>query len=117
MADVRILHNPSCSKSRQALALLKERDVDLEVVKYLDHPLTKAELLELLDQLDVDPAALVRFGEETFRELGIDKATVASADQVAALIADHPRLLERPVVISGGKAVIGRPTEHILDVL
>jgi len=117
MADVRILHNPSCSKSRQALALLAERGVDVEVVTYLDAPLTKAELLELLDQLDVEPPALVRFGEATFKELGIDKASVTSADDVASLLADHPRLLERPVVIAAGRAVIGRPTEHILDIL
>ena len=115
--DLRILHNPRCSKSRQALALLTERGCDPEVVRYLDEPLSRDELAALLGQLETSPAALVRTGEALFKELGVDKASLDDADVVADLLAEHPRLMERPVVIAGARAVIGRPPELVLDLV
>lgn len=117
MAEVRILHNPRCSKSRQALALLEERGVEPTVVRYLDEPLGRDELADLLGRLDAEPAALVRTGEALFKELGVDRATLGDADVVADLLAEHPRLMERPVVIAGGRAVIGRPPEQVLELI
>ena len=117
MAEVRILHNPRCSKSRQALALLTDRGVDPTVVRYLDEPLARGELVELLDRLGGDPAALVRTGEPLFRELGVDRSSLDDAAAVADLLAEHPKLLERPVVVVGDRAVIGRPPERVLELL
>lgn len=117
MADVRILHNPRCSKSRQALALLTERGIDPEVVRYLDDPPTEAELRWLVDHLDGSPADLVRTSDPHFRELGLDRTACTTADEVVAVLAEHPRLLERPVVVRGDRAVIGRPPDRVLDLL
>lgn len=114
MAELTILHNPRCSKSRAALEVIGERPAT--VVHYLKQPLSQAELLELLGKLDDEPAALVR-RDPLFTELGLAADDVRSAEQVAALLAEHPQLMERPVVIAGGRAVIGRPTERVVDLL
>lgn len=117
MSEVRILHNPRCSKSRQALALLEDRGVEPTVVRYLDEPLTRDELAALLARLDGDPAALVRTGEALFKELGVDRSTLDDAGVVADLLAEHPKLMERPVVDVGDRAVIGRPPERVLELV
>ena len=112
-----LLHNPKCSKSRGALALLEARDVEVEVVRYLDTPPGAEELARIVAALDTEPASLVRTGEAQFRELGLTKADVVTADVVVALLAAHPRLIERPVLLVGDRAVIGRPPERVLDLL
>jgi arsenate reductase len=117
MADVRIFHNPQCSKSRQTLELLADRGVDVEVVRYLDDPPTRADLERLLGELDVEPAALVRSGDPRFKELGLVKDDYVTAPAVVELLVEHPRLMERPVVERGGAARIGRPPEHVLEIL
>lgn len=117
MADVRIFHNPQCSKSRETLALLTERGLDVEVVRYLDEPPSRADLERLLDELDVEPAALVRTGDPRFKELGLDKADYVGRDEVVALLVEHPRLMERPVVEVGGAARLGRPPARVLEIL
>src|SRR6476620_5266229 len=113
MADRLVLyHNPKCSKSRHAEGLLTESSVDFDTVRYLDEPLTEPELLALLDILEDPPADLVRKVPH-FKSLGLDAADYTDAASVATLLAEHPRLMERPVVVKGDHAVIGRPTERI----
>lgn len=111
-----LYHNPRCSKSRAALALLEEHGVDLEVVRYLETPPDEATLRELLGQLGLTPLELMRRGEARYRELGL-KAADVSDDQRVRAMAENPILIERPIFIAGGKAVIGRPPERVLDLL
>lgn len=114
MSDLTILHNPRCSKSRAALQAADDHDA--AVIQYLKEPLTEKQLLELLGKLEDPPAALVRH-DALFKELGLSDADVHSAEQVAALLAEHPSLMERPVLISGDRAIIGRPTERVAPFL
>ncbi len=113
--DVVIWHNPSCSKSRQALELLKGRGIEPTVRQYLKDPPSREELEAVLQKLGADdPQALVRTKEPLYAELGVAKL---DRDGVIAAMAENPRLIERPVVITKKGARIGRPTEAILDVL
>lgn len=111
-----IYHNPRCSKSREALALLEAQGVELEVVRYLDTPPDSATVRELLKKLGVRPRDLMRAGEPEYRELGLDDASLSDGALVAALVA-HPKLIERPVFVNGERAVIGRPPEKVLEIL
>ena len=111
-----LYHNPRCSKSRAALALLAERGVDPEVVRYLEDPPDEAALLRLLDQLGMRPLELMRRGEARYRELGLKAADVSDGERIRAM-AENPILIERPIFIAGGKAVIGRPPERVLELL
>jgi len=113
---VTIWHNPRCGKSRETLALLRENGVEPEVREYLKEPPSKKEIETLLDQLGVEPRVLVRDGEAEFKALGKKAATLTRKDAVD-LIAKHPILLQRPVVVSGGKAKIGRPPEAVLAIV
>jgi arsenate reductase (glutaredoxin) len=115
MSDIRLLHNPKCSKSRQALELLEERGVQPEVVRYLDTPPDRATLDLIAGQLD-DPARLVR-KDPHFKELGLLAGDYTDAASVVDLLVEHPRLMERPVAIRGDRAVLGRPPEDILELL
>lgn len=108
MADVQILHNPKCSKSREALTLLQDHDVDLDVVKYLDTPPTRAELVDLLAILEDNPADLVR-RDPKLAELGVDPATLNDPEVVIDVLVREPSLMQRPVVIAAGRAKIARP--------
>ena len=111
-----LYHNPRCSKSRAAFALLKERDVGLEVVRYLETPPDEAALRELLVQLGMTPLELMRRGEARYRELGLKAAGVSDEDRIRAM-AENPILIERPIFIAGGRAVVGRPPERVLELL
>ncbi len=113
----RILHNPRCTKSRETLKLLQEHGVDLPVVEYLQQPLSKAELRELCSLLGVAPLALVRTKEELFGELGLRKDSGYSDEQWLDVLAGHPKLMERPIVVYRGRAAIGRPPENVLTLL
>jgi arsenate reductase len=117
MAEPTLFHNPRCSKSRAALALLDEAGVGYEVVEYLKAPPTRDELARLVSILEGPPAALVRTGDAAFKELGVDKASLGDAAAVVDLLAAHPGLMERPVLVVGDRAVIGRPPERIRDLL
>jgi arsenate reductase len=117
MDEPTLFHNPRCSKSRGAKALLDDAAVDYEIVEYLKAPPTRAELERLVSILDDPPEALVRTGEPAFKELGVDKATLTEASVVVDLLADHPALMERPVLIVGDRAVICRPPERVQDIL
>lgn len=112
MSDVTILHNQRCSTSRAAMERVEEAGVDADVVDYLRHPLDAAALGELLDQLE-DPATDLVRRDAHFKELGLTDADVQTREQVIAVLAEHPRLMQRPVIVKGGRAVIGRPKERV----
>lgn len=109
-----LLHNPRCSKSRQALALLEERGADVQVRRYLDDPLDEKELRSLMSRLDADGSALVRTNEAEWKALDAD---IDDPDQVVRAIVAHPKILQRPIADDGQRAVIGRPPEDVLGLL
>ncbi|WP_395118672.1 arsenate reductase (glutaredoxin) [Rhodanobacter sp. FW102-FHT14D06] len=113
---IRIYHNNRCSKSRATLALLQERADDVEVINYLDTPPIATELVDLLKQLGMTARQLLRTGEAEYTELGLDSPSLDDQSLIAAMVA-HPRLIERPIVVANGKAVIGRPPESVLTIL
>ncbi|MBN8894877.1 MAG: arsenate reductase (glutaredoxin) [Rhodanobacter sp.] len=113
---IRIYHNNRCSKSRATLALLQERADDVEVINYLDTPPTATELVDLLKQLGMTARQLLRTGEAEYTELRLDSPSLDDRSLIAAMVA-HPRLIERPIVVANGKAVIGRPPESVLAIL
>ncbi|MFY0988958.1 arsenate reductase (glutaredoxin) [Halomonas sp. C05BenzN] len=114
MTTITLYHNPRCSKSRQALALLEERGVGFQVRRYLDEPLSEDELRALMARLDGDTAALVRRQEPEWKALSAD---AGDPEQVVRAIVAHPRLMERPIADDGERAVIGRPPEDVLALL
>lgn len=113
---VTILHNPRCSKSRQTLAMLENRGLDITVIEYLKAPLARAELAGLVEKLGVDAREVIRTGEAEYRELGLDDPAI-DGDAILDAVAAHPILLQRPIVIADQGAVIGRPPEKVLELL
>jgi arsenate reductase len=111
--SVTIYHNPKCSKSRQTLALLQENGVEPKIVEYLQTPPTAAELKAVLKKLGLGPRDILRTKEA--KEEGVD--TGLDGDDLIAAIAAHPRALQRPIVVKGAKAAVGRPPESVLDIL
>jgi arsenate reductase len=116
MAEITLYHNPRCSKSRQALALLRERGIEPTVVEYLKHPPDARRLGELLGMLGMTPRELMRTRESEYRALGLDDAGLGD-DKLIRAIVEHPVLMERPVAVKGGRAVLGRPPEKVLELL
>jgi len=113
---VTIWHNPRCGKSRQTLELLHARGIEPTVREYLKQPPSKAEVEKLLEMVGGDPGALIRDGEAEFKALKKKKADLSRAD-IAKAIAAHPVLLQRPIVVAGKRAAIGRPPEAVLPLL
>lgn len=116
MASVTIYHNPRCSKSRRTLELLRERGVEPEVVEYLQTPPSAAELERLLGLLGMQPRELMRQKEAAYLEAGLDDPGLSRAEQIARMV-KHPIVIERPIVVVGERAVLGRPPEAVLDLL
>ncbi|WP_300453508.1 arsenate reductase (glutaredoxin) [Accumulibacter sp.] len=114
-APIRIYHNNRCSKSRAACQLFAERGVDVELVEYLKTPPTLEELRQLLRKLGMPPAAIVRRGEAIFKERYAGRSL--TDDEWLEALATHPILIERPIVVRGDRAVLGRPPERALDLL
>ena len=114
--DVTIYHNPRCSKSRRTLALLRERGVEPRIVEYLETPPDAAALEDILGRLGVEPRGLMRRKEAPYRELGLADPGKPRAALVRAM-AEHPILIERPIVLAGGRAALGRPPEAALAIL
>ena len=114
MSEYVIYHNPKCSKSRQTLELLKEKGIDPEVVEYLKEPLNEKQVSELIEKLSVDSKLLIRTKESLFKE---NRPPIDNDKQIAAAIAKFPKIMERPIVVHGSKAVIGRPPENILELI
>lgn len=117
MSDTPIIyHNPRCSKSRASLAILEQHDTDPEVIEYLKTPPTEKQLSGLLAMLGLAPRQLMRTGQSEYKELNLADAALSDQDLIRAMVA-NPILIERPIIVHNGKAVIGRPPENVLDVL
>ena len=114
--SVTIYHNPRCSKSRQTLALLNERGLDVEIVEYLTTPPDAATLAGLLDGLGMEPRDLMRKREAPSKDLGLDDPSLDRSALITAM-AENPILIERPIVVSDGRVALGRPPEAVLDIL
>lgn len=114
--QTRIFHNPRCSKSRQTLALLEERGIQPEIVRYLDTPPTADELKSILALLGKSPRELMRKGEDLYKSLELADDSLTD-DQLIQAMVENPRLIERPIVLSNGKAALGRPPESVLAIL
>ncbi|MBN3575728.1 MULTISPECIES: arsenate reductase (glutaredoxin) [Vibrio] len=113
--SVVIYHNPRCSKSRQTLALLEEKNIQPDIIRYLDTPPSVAELKSLFAQLSLDNVrAMMRTKEDVYKELNLADAT---DEQLFEAMSANPKLIERPIVISNGQAKHGRPPEQVLDIL
>lgn len=113
--DVTIYHNPRCSKSRQTLSLLQDRALSPRVVAYLKTPPDAATLRDLLAKLGLKPRELMRTKESVYKDLGLD--AVDDDEALIQAMVDNPILIERPVVVAGDKAALGRPPEKVLDIL
>ncbi len=112
---IKIFHNPRCRKSRETLELVKEKEEEVEIIEYLKTPPTVAELSQIIDLLGVKPEDLVRKNETLFKEKF--KGQSFSDAQWIQILADHPKLIERPIVIHGSDARVGRPPEKVLEIL
>ena len=112
---MKIYHNPRCRKSRETLALIREKNIQPDIILYLDTPPTKAELRELLRKLDMKASALVRKGEQIYKDHF--KGKQLSEEEWLDALVSNPRLIERPIVVAGKRAVLGRPPEQVLDLL
>lgn len=113
MSEWTIYHNPRCSKSRQTLQLLEDNGVEPEVVLYLEQPPTRAQLITLLSKLKLSPRELLRKGEDEYKALDLANPELEDEELLDAMVA-HPKLIERPIVVRGERAVLGRPPENIL---
>ena len=112
MAKISIYHNPRCSKSRQTLALLEEHNIQPEIVYYLENIPTKKKLQELLQQLGLKPRDILRKSEEAYKLKKLANPALSDEQLLKAML-DEPRLIERPIVVKGNKAVLGRPPENV----
>lgn len=112
---MKIYHNPRCSKSRQTLKLINDAGKDVEIVEYLNTPPTFDELKSMIEQLGITPDQLLRKNEAIFKEQFKGKSL--SDDEWIQAMVDHPKLIERPIVIEGNRAVLGRPPENVLSLL
>ena len=111
-----LYHNPRCSKSRQTLQLLQEQGLEPEVVEYLKTPPDAATLEHILDMLGMQPRELMRQKEDEYAELGLDDPSLSREQLIQAMV-EHPKLIERPILVKDGKAAIGRPPEQVLELL
>jgi len=117
MPKVVIYHNPRCSKSRQTLALLEGEGVNPEIVQYLDQPPSVSKLDQLCKGLGVQPLELMRTKEKRFAELGLSRKDERPRREWLQLMHQNPVLIERPIVVNGGKMALGRPPENVLEIL
>lgn len=109
-----IYHNPRCSKSRQTLALLEQNNIQANIIDYIKQPLDVATLATLVEQLAIAPRDLLRKGEAVYKELGLKETSLSDTVLLQAM-SDHPKLIERPIVVHEGKAKLGRPPEDVLE--
>jgi len=116
MTNLTLYHNPRCSKSRSALQLLEERGLNPNIVRYLETPLSATELHELLRKLGIRARQLLRTGEDEYKALGLNDPELTDEQLIAAMVS-QPKLIERPILVAGDKAVVGRPPESILEIL
>ena len=115
MNSIKIWHNPRCSKSRASFALLEEKGIEPEVIKYMDETPTEAELKALLVMLGMEPRELMRTKEAIYKELNLQEEM--NNEALIQAMVKHPKLIERPIVIKDNQAVIGRPIENVVELL
>lgn len=113
---MKIYHNPRCSKSRQTLTLIEDKGADVEVIEYLNTPPTRKELDEILQMLEMEPEDLMRKGEAVYKELGLKDKKLSRKEAIKVMV-ENPKLIERPIVVKGKKAIIGRPPENVNELL
>ena len=112
---MKIYHNPKCSKSRTTLTLIQEKSKEVEIIEYLKNPLTFEDLELILVKLSISPIELVRNKEEIWKENY--KGKTLMDDEIIQAMVDNPKIIERPIVINGMKAIIGRPPENVLKIM
>ncbi len=113
---IKIYHNPRCSKSRQTLQLLQDKGIEPEVILYLENPPSKSALKKLLKSLDMKARDLMRKKEAEYKDNNLADEALKEDDLIAAMI-EHPKLIERPIVVNGDKAALGRPPENVLEIV
>lgn len=113
---LKIYHNPRCSKSREAVTLLEQNGQPFDIIEYLKMPPTEQELAELLKKLGISARELLRTKETEYLELKLDNPALTEQQLISAMVT-HPKLIERPIVINGNKATIGRPASNISGIL
>ena len=116
MSIVTIYHNPRCSKSRQTLALLTDRNINPEIILYLETPPSTAELTALLAKLNMPARDLLRKGEDAYKENDLNDTSLSEAELIQSMH-NFPKLIERPIVVANDKAALGRPPEQVLEIL
>ncbi|UCX04657.1 arsenate reductase (glutaredoxin) [Shewanella glacialimarina] len=116
MTKITILHNPRCSKSREALALIQTRSNQINVIEYLKNTPSEDEISHILSLLGLSARQLMRTKESEYKELGLDNVNLTEVQLIEAMV-NTPKLIERPIVLSNGKAAIGRPPENVLAII
>ncbi|TRX56992.1 arsenate reductase (glutaredoxin) [Thalassomonas sp. M1454] len=116
MATLTIYHNPRCSKSRQTLELLTNANAEVEIIEYLKTPPSVEQVKTILSILDIEPRALIRTKEAEYKEQNLNNKDLTDTQLIAAMVAT-PKLIERPIVVKGNQACIGRPPENVLALL
>ena len=116
MSKPTMYHNPRCSKSRQTLELLQARGIEPEIVEYLQSPPDARQLEQILDMLGLQPRQLMRTGETEYKENNLADTSLSRGELIQAMV-DHPKLIQRPLVLNDGKAALGRPPEVVLEIL
>jgi arsenate reductase len=116
MSESILFHNPRCSKSRGALELLKDKNLNPTVIHYLETPPSADELQEILRKLGISARQLLRTGEDEYKSLELANASLSDSELIQAMV-KHPKLIERPIFVVGEKAIIGRPPEKVLEIL
>jgi len=116
MSEYTIYHNPRCSKSRQTLTILQEKGIQPEIILYLETPLDANELSRLIEKLGIQVRDLLRKGEDDYKQLGLKDPSMSETDILDAM-SRHPKLIERPIVVKGDNAVLGRPPENVLELI
>lgn len=114
--DITIYHNPRCSKSRKTLEILRENGVEPTIVEYLKEPPSTEQLAQILDMLGAQPRDIMRTGESEYRENDFADTSLSN-DELIQRMTEYPRVIERPIVTAGTKAVIGRPPENVLKLI
>jgi arsenate reductase len=113
---VTIYHNPRCSKSRQTLELLRANNIEPDIIEYLDTPPDHRTLISLLDKLGIGARQLMRNKEQAYKDADLDNPDLSESELINAMV-EQPKLIERPIVVIGDKAVLGRPPENVLKIL
>ena len=116
MSKYKIFHNPRCSKSRQTLQILKDNECDTEIILYLETDIDQSVLESIIKKLSLSPRELLRKGEQEFKDNDLKNKNL-SDQEIIEFMVKHPKLIERPIVIKGNKAILGRPPENVLELI